>query len=136
MVFKNIHVFRVKPGQELLAAITRYCRKSQVNSAIVLGIIGSLYNAHLKYVVRLPAMFKSSVYPGPLEIVAAQGTVARKGDDLIIHIHLQVASQQVCTGGHLTKAKVFSTAEVSLGELDYQLHRQTDAYTGLNELVC
>jgi predicted DNA-binding protein with PD1-like motif len=30
---------------------------------------------------------------------------------------------------------VFSTAEVVIGELDQQLRRETDSYTGLNELV-
>jgi len=29
---------------------------------------------------------------------------------------------------------VFSTAEVVIGELDYQLVRYADGYTGLNEL--
>jgi hypothetical protein len=30
---------------------------------------------------------------------------------------------------------VFSTAEVVMGELEYQLRRELDTYTGLNELV-
>ncbi len=37
-------------------------------------------------------------------------------------------------GGHLVAATVFSTTEVAIGELDYQLYRYADDYTGLNEL--
>jgi predicted DNA-binding protein with PD1-like motif len=46
-----------------------------------------------------------------------------------------LSGQNICSGGHLTQATVFSTAEVTIGELDYQLQRQTDSYTGLNELL-
>jgi predicted DNA-binding protein with PD1-like motif len=58
-----------------------------------------------------------------------------KDDTVIIHIHIQLSEESICSGGHLARATVFSTAEVSIGELDYQLRRQMDSYTGLNELV-
>lgn len=74
-------------------------------------------------------------YSGPLEIVCAQGSVALKNDDLVIHIHIQLSGQDICRGGHVVRAAVFSTAEVTIGELDYQLQRQLDSYTGLNELL-
>lgn len=134
MNFKKVRVFRVKPGQDLLMEINRYCYEKRVTSAVILGIIGSLENARLDYVKRLPAEFEDVFYQGPLEITGGQGTVAQKENELIIHIHLQIANQQISTGGHLAAAKVFSTAEVSLAELDQQLQRYADSYTGLNEL--
>ncbi len=135
MAFKNIYVFRVKPGLELLSEISRFCISRSINSGVVIGIIGSVEKARINYVVKLPAQFESIEYNGPLEIVSAQGTVALKEGHQIIHIHMQIAGKDVCTGGHLAEAKIFSTAEVVIGELDYQLKRQFDAYTGLNELV-
>jgi predicted DNA-binding protein with PD1-like motif len=33
------------------------------------------------------------------------------------------------------EAIIFSTAEIAIGELDYQLNRALDKFTGLNELV-
>jgi len=83
----------------------------------------------------LPGKYETESYQGPMEIVCAQGSVALKGDDLIVHIHIQMSTQQMCYGGHLVEAVVFSTAEVVIGELDFQLHRYFDDYTGLNELV-
>ncbi|MFC1905762.1 PCC domain-containing protein [Chloroflexota bacterium] len=74
-------------------------------------------------------------YQGPLEIVFAQGSITLKDTSLIIHIHMQICRQDGCYGGHLASAKIFSTAEVAIMELDYQLHRQFDSYTGLNELI-
>jgi uncharacterized protein len=134
-LFKRIRVFRVKPGQELLNEITRYCRAHEVYSGIVIGIIGSVENAQLNFLKALPGKYESVDYNGPLEIVCAQGSIAIKDDTPIIHIHIQLSGEDICSGGHLSKAIVFSTAEVTMGELDYQLHRQMDSYTGLNELV-
>jgi predicted DNA-binding protein with PD1-like motif len=134
-LFKKIHVFRVKPGQELLDSISRYCQENRVSSGTIIGIIGSVENAKLNFLKALPGKYDSVDYSGPLEIVCAQGSVALKDDTLIIHIHIQLSGQDICSGGHLAGATIFSTAEVTIGELDYQLCRQMDSYTGLNELV-
>ena len=134
-MLKKVHVFRAKPGQELLGEIARYCRDYSITSAIIIGIIGSVEHARLNFLMELPGRYDSVEYPGPLEIVCAQGSVALKGDDQIVHIHIQLSDQGGCRGGHLAEATVFSTAEVVIGELDHQLHRELDGYTGLNELV-
>ena len=134
-MFNKVHVFRVKPGQELLGEIANYCRKHNISSGIVIGIIGSVESARLNFLTELPGKYDSVDYSGPLEIVCAQGSVAQQSDSPIIHIHIQLSRQDICRGGHLAEATVFSTAEVVIGELDQQLRRQSDSYTGLNELV-
>lgn len=134
-MFKKVHVFRVKPGQELLGEITRYCREHNISSGVVIGIIGSVERARLNFLTELPGKYESVDYSGPLEIVCAQGSVAQQSDRPIIHIHIQLSRQDICRGGHLAEATVFSTAEVVIGELDQQLRRRSDSYTGLNELV-
>jgi len=134
-LFKKVHVFRVKPKQELLGSITSYCRQHAITSGIVVGIIGSVERAKLNYLMELPGKYVSREYPGPLEIVCAQGSVALKHGELIIHIHIQLSEQNACHGSHLADATVLSTSDVVIAELDYQLKRQFDSYTGLNELV-
>ena len=133
-MFKKIHVFRVKPKQELAGEIAGYCRQNGIFSGVVIGIIGSLESARLGFLREVPGKYETVDYPGPLEIVCAQGSIALKGAELIVHVHLQVSSPNDCRGGHLIGAKVFSTAEVVIAELDYQLRRYADDYTGLNEL--
>jgi predicted DNA-binding protein with PD1-like motif len=134
-LFKKIHVFRIKPKQELLDSINRYCLKSGITSGIIIGIIGSLHNAKLNFLKALPGQYDSVDYNGPLEIVCAQGSIALKDNTQVVHIHLQLSTENLCCGGHLASAVVFSTAEVTIGELDYQLIRHLDSYTGLNELA-
>jgi len=134
-LFKKVHVFRVKPGQELLSKIADYCAEHGISSGVIIGIIGSVERAQLNFLIGLPGKYESAHYTGPLEIVCAQGSVALKDDTPVIHIHIQLSGQDLCRGGHLAEATVFSTAEVVVGELDYQLRRQFDSYTGLNELL-
>jgi len=134
-VIKKTHIFRVKPGQELLTEILKYCRQNDVTSGIIIGIIGSAKSARINYIKELPGKYVSENYEGPLEIVAAQGSIALQGSEIIIHIHILLTSQTACFGGHLAEARIFSTAEVTIGELDTQLNRYADTYTGLNELL-
>ena len=123
------------PGQELLSAITAYCQKNNITSGVIIGIIGSVTKVKLNFLLKLPGDYKTVEYTGPLEIVCAQGTVAKKDDNLILHIHMQLSSQEMSRGGHVAEAMIFSTAEVTIGEIDFQLNRALDQYTGLNELV-
>ena len=133
-MFKRVHVLRVKPGQELAGEIGRYCRQHQIYSGVVIGLIGSVQNAKLNFLKGLPGKYETEEYAGPLEIVCAQGSIALKDNDLIVHIHMQLSGQDISRGGHLAEAIIFSTAEVVIGELDFQLQRYADEYTGLNEL--
>ena len=89
----------------------------------------------MNFLKELPGKYETKEYKGPLEIVCEQGSVALKDDELIIHVHIQLSGQNECQGGHLLEAKVFSTAEVTIGKLDYQLYRYADDYIGLNKLL-
>jgi predicted DNA-binding protein with PD1-like motif len=133
-MFNKVHVFRIKPEKELLHEVLKYCSDNGITSGVIIGIIGSLSKATLNYLVDLPGKFNSIKYTGLLEIVCAQGSVALSDRGPIVHIHLQISNENVCHGGHLASANVFTTAEVTLGELDYQLFRKLDSYTGLFEL--
>ena len=73
-MLKKVHVFRAKPGQELLGEIARYCRDYSITLGIVVGIIGSVECAHLNFLMELPGKYDSVEYSGPLEIVCAQGS--------------------------------------------------------------
>ena len=133
-MFKKIHVFRIKPGQEIIGEIDNYCRRHKITSGVIIGLIGSVTSAQLNFLKSLPGKFETEEYQGPLEITSGQGSVALKDNDLIIHIHLQLSGQKLSRGGHLVCGIVFSTAEVVIGELDSQLLRYKDEKTGLNEL--
>ena len=134
-MFKKVHMFRVKPGKELFAEIAHYCRENKITSGIIIGIVGSAEKARISFLEELPAKYTPRDLAGPMEIVVAQGSIALKDEETILHVHIQLATQDACWGGHLIEATIFSTAEVTIGELDYQLRRHLDSYTGNNELL-
>ena len=134
MKINQIHVFRVKPNEELVQSITQYCESEHITSAVVTGIIGSLRSVKLGFLKELPGKYETEDFQGPLEIVCAQGTVAVCQGEFALHIHILVSDEKHAAGGHLTSARVFSTAEVALAELDQQIKRRFDDYTGLKEL--
>lgn len=134
-MFRKIHVFRIKPNADLVAGIIGYCREQGITSGVILGLIGSVQNARLNFLKELPGKYVTETYFGPLEIASGQGSVALKGEELLLHIHVQLSGPTAGYGGHLVEARVFSTAEVVIGELDFQLRRYADDYMGLNELA-
>ena len=134
-MYKKIHVFRVKPDQDLLESIQKFCEEKGITSGVIIGMIGSLKVASINYLKSLPANYINKKYQGPMEIVCSQGTVGRCDDDTIVHIHLIVDNEKEIRGGHLAKGSIiFSTAEVVIGELEEQITRKKDDYTGLLEL--
>jgi len=135
-MFKKIHTFRVKPKEDLLRAIEDYCESNGVTSGAVISIIGSLEKASLNFLKSLPANYINKQLDGPMEIASAQGSVAKMDDKTIVHIHVLVDDENETRGGHLAEGSiVFSTAEVIIGELEHQLKRAKNDYTGLFELV-
>ena len=128
------YVFRVKPEKEIVHSIQQYCKSNRITSAVITGIIGSVKSVKLGFLKELPGKYITKDFQGPLEIVCAQGTVATCQDEFVLHIHILVSDENRAVGGHLTEARVFSTAEVVITECDERLKRKLDDYTGLKEL--
>lgn len=53
-MFKKVHVFRVKPEQELTSEIARYCRQNGISSGVVIGITGSVKSAKFNFLIGSP----------------------------------------------------------------------------------
>lgn len=133
-MFKKIHVIRIKPGQDLMQEIIEYCEREKITSGVIIEMIGSLKWVNLGILKELPGKFLRKKMEGPLEIASAMGTIALKDGKVILHIHAVVSDENRAIGGHLAGGKVLSTAEVVIGEIEEQLERYKDEFTGLNEL--
>lgn len=127
-------IFRVKPDKELVQSITQYCKSKKITSGVIISIIGSLKSAQLGFLKELPGKYITKELQGPLEIVSAQGTIATFKNELALHIHILVSDENHAVGGHLNEARIFSTAEVVIAQLERQIIRRFDDYTGLKEL--
>jgi predicted DNA-binding protein with PD1-like motif len=126
----RVHVFRLRPGDDLMESIRAFVHARHLQSAIILSAVGSLTDTSIRYANQPGAAHLS----GHFEIVSITGTVEDGGE----HLHLSVSDEKgVTTGGHLlTGCKIYTTAEVVLGELKgMRFARETDKQgSGWDEL--
>lgn len=134
MKFKKIHTIRIKPDQRIPDEILKYCQAEKITSAVILSMLGSLRSIELGFLKKLPGKFITKKFKGPLEIISGTGTIATKENETIIHIHMEISDEKRAIGGHLISGVIFSTAEIIIAELDFQIERYKDNFTGLNEL--
>lgn len=133
-MFKKLHIIRIKPGEEILEELLKYCQEKEITSGVIISLLGSLSEVNLGILKELPGKFIQEKIKGPLEIGCGTGTVALKDGKIILHIHLVVSDENRAIAGHLASGQVFSTAEVVIGEIEEKLERYQDDFTGLNEL--
>ena len=117
----RIHVFRLRPGDDLLGSIRAYVNQNHIQAAVILSSVGSLTQASIRYANQQEA----HIHTGHFEIVSITGTVEEGGE----HVHLSISTGQGnMIGGHLmTGCKIYTTSEVTLAELvGVKFTRETD----------
>jgi predicted DNA-binding protein with PD1-like motif len=124
------HIFRLRPGDDLLGGIRAYVNANHIQAAVLLSAVGSLTQASIRYANQPEA----HIHTGHFEIVSITGTVEEGGE----HVHLSIATGQgTMIGGHLmTGCKIYTTGEITLAELvGARFTRETDTQgSGWDEL--
>lgn len=123
------HAFRLKPGQDLKAAIQELVNRKQIKAGWISTCVGSLTN----YKIRFANQTNGSVDSGHFEIVSLTGTVSVNGS----HLHISISdSTGKTTGGHLLEGcTVYTTAEiVILSSNELVFKREKDGTTAWEEL--
>ncbi len=121
---------RLRPGDDLRAALEAAVQDAGCEAAFVLSGIGSLERTRL----RLAGADSPETIDGDVEILTLSGSVAANGT----HLHASVSDARGRVwGGHVVPGcRVRTTAEVLVALLPaWRLARQPDAVTGYDELV-
>ena len=106
------HVFRLKPGDDLLNSIKEYVNEKKIKAGFIMSCVGSLQEIN----IRLANADKFLVKKEHFEIVSLVGCVSCNNR---FHLHISISDSEGNTkGGHLKdKNIVYTTAEVVIGEL-------------------
>jgi predicted DNA-binding protein with PD1-like motif len=121
---------RLRPGDDLRAALEQRLAEHGGGAAFVVAGIGSLGQAS----VRLAGAQEAESIAGELEILTLSGTVGEGGS----HLHVSLADAQGrVRGGHVAPGCIVrTTAEVLLACLPgWTFDRAPDPATGYAELV-
>ena len=126
----KVHVFRLKPHQDLKREIHAFAKNNNISAAVVVTCVGSLEQYNLRFANReVPTQCK-----GHFEIVSLSGTLSASS----LHLHISVADENGKTiGGHLMDENyIYTTAEIAILELpDVEFLREADSTSGYYELV-
>ena len=122
-------VVRRVDGEDLVVGLTEL----PIESGIVVCGIGMLREIELGYWTG--ERYEKHRFEPPVELVSLQGTVARFGDERVVHLHACVAQRDGSTlGGHLFAGTTHNTAEIALSlPRGIVLERRTEE-TGLTGL--
>lgn len=126
----QVHVFRLKPHEDLKVAIVEYAKANSITAGIVLTCVGSLEEYHIRFANEKAGKKQW----GYFEIVSLTGTFSTTSS----HLHISVSdSKGNTTGGHLLDGNhIYTTAEIAIGALpDLTFQREIDPTYGFSELV-
>jgi predicted DNA-binding protein with PD1-like motif len=127
----QLHPLRLRPGDDLRAALEAALTGHGAGAAFVLQGIGSLSVAQL----RLAGAEQPTALRGDLEILTLAGSLARDG----AHLHMSISDAQGgVVGGHVAPGCIVrTTAEILLVLLpEHEFSRELDVDgSGFRELV-
>ncbi|ALW85091.1 hypothetical protein AUC43_08310 [Hymenobacter sedentarius] len=124
------YALRLHPGDDLRQQLTAFVQAHHIVAGTMLTCVGSLTVTTL----RLANQEGPTEYRGHFEIVSLVGTLSTNGS----HLHLAVSDSTGRTiGGHLLDGcRIYTTAEIVLGELpELDFRREPDPTFGYQELV-
>jgi hypothetical protein len=124
------YALRLRPGDDLRQQLNALVQAHHIAAGTMLTCVGSLTVVTL----RLANQEGPTEYRGHFEIVSLVGTLSINGS----HLHLAVSDSTGRTmSGHLLDGcRVYTTAEIVLGELPgLEFRREVDPTFGYQELV-
>jgi predicted DNA-binding protein with PD1-like motif len=125
------YALRLRPGDDLRQQLIAFSQAHGIEAGAMMTCVGSLTDVTL----RLANQEGPTHYHGHFEIVSLVGTLSATGGS---HLHLSVSDSTGRTiGGHLLDGcRVYTTAEIVLGELPaLAFTREIDPTFGYKELA-
>ena len=132
--FSDAIIARLDRGEEVIASIEALCAQEHVTLGWV-SAIGAVNEATVGCFDTEEKKYYAKQYAGIYEIASLSGTVSVKDAKIYLHIHAVIADREgAAIGGHLSRAIVSATCEISIHALQGSAVRAFSEETGLNLL--
>lgn len=133
--FSDTVVARLETGEEVIASIAELCRSEGILFGIVSGL-GAVSSAEVGGFDTEQNQYFGKQYEGMLEIASLWGTITAQNGEPFLHVHAVLSDREcVAIGGHLSRAMVSATCELTLHALDGAATRKRCEKTGLQLLT-
>ena len=130
--FGDTYLVRIDKGEEIIEAVLRLAEKEKIALAAI-----SALGATDDFTVGVFDLEEKRYHPchftGNHEIVSLTGTLTTKGGQPYQHLHLSAGNAEgKVVGGHLTKAIVSATCEMTVRVLPGSVDRTFNEDLGIN----
>lgn len=127
----NNYTLRLNIGEDILEALTVFCRANEVLFAEISGI-GAVSRAVVGLFDPTDKQYHKKELAGPLEMTSLLGSVTEKDGQPYLHLHATFSDADCrCFGGHLNAAVIGVTGEIFLRVIDGKMGRRIAPETGL-----
>lgn len=130
--FGNVYAVRIDKGEEILASLKEFAVKENIAFARVsaIGAVGSFTAGVFDTKTK---QYRANEFKGNFEIVSLSGTVDRMNGAYYAHLHMSAGNEKgEVFGGHLNRAVVSATCEMTVTLIDGEIDRCFDEEVGLN----
>lgn len=123
-------------GDDLLESISQCAKAAKLQGASISGL-GQVHNPTLAYFTSNPNdKPKLTTFPGYYELASMNGNISANGKNYYTHAHASLADKQFHgITGHVDKAKVGLTVEITIIPFSAPVQRTVDAKTGFGPLI-
>lgn len=124
------YIVRLDRGEELVATVNSLCENEAIYNASLLGI-GSIENLELAHYRVDDKRYTVKRFKGVFEVLFV-GNVGIIEGKPIAHIHAVISDEQMrSSAGHLVRATVSATCEITIVKLSSRYHKQHNQKIGL-----
>lgn len=128
----NFYAVRLNKGDEIIEAITSFCKKEAITAAFISGI-GAVNHAEIGCFEASKKEYHKNILNEDLEILSLAGNLTTKDKKPYVHIHITLANSEAKTfGGHLNKAIVSVTCEILVQTIEAAIDREFNSEIGIN----
>ena len=130
--FGNVYAVRIDKGEEILASLEEFAVKENIAFARV-SAIGAVGSFTVGVFDTKTKQYRANEFEGNFEIVSLSGTVDRMNGAYYAHLHMSAGNEKgEVFGGHLNRAVVSATCEMTVTLIDGEIDRCFDEEVGLN----
>ena len=132
--YGDTYVIRLETGEEICQSLMQLARVEGIALAEI-GGLGAVDDFTVGVFDIREKRFYSNVFQGSYEIVSLTGTITEQDGQPYLHAHMSAADPSGrAVGGHLSRAVISVTAELTVRVLNGHVGRRHDARMGINLL--
>lgn len=130
--FGNTIIVRIDRGEEILEQVRALALAENIKLASI-SALGATNEFTVGVFNTSEKKYYSNEFSGAFEIVSLTGTISTMNGEFYAHLHMSAGNDAgEVFGGHLNRAMISATCEMTVTVIDGEVDRYNDDDVGLN----